>query len=202
MNFNFDLSANLSHSSYFSNFGVSNLPSSPGDQAVQERDDVFFSDDEENDPKPRLPLFGRCPLTNRAFLDLTPPSRKPLKSATSSPYSPNKMSSPYSPAKMSSPYSPSKAFSPSKGNNSYSPYYREERVNSPELDLFGRSRLLMDVNSRMPLLQISNNVSNFDHSRGMSPKKPSWSQVARKTSAMMEDRTPPGFHQQMTQPQA
>merc|ERR1712013_906671 len=118
------------------------------------------------------PLFGRCPLTNRAFLDLTPPSRKPLKSATSSPYSPNKMSSPYSPAKMSSPYSPyslyspSKAFSPSKGNNSYSPYYREERINSPELDLFGRSRLLMDVSSRMPLLQISNNVSNFDHSRG------------------------------------
>ena len=163
---------------------------------------MFFSDDEENDPKPRLPLFGRCPLTNRAFLDLTPPSRKPLKSATSSPYSPNKMSSPYSPAKMSSPYSPyslyspSKAFSPSKGSNSYSPYYREERVNSPELDLFGRSRLLMDVSSRMPLLQvkrktflvktfqllrlfpqISNNVSNFDHSRGMSPKKPSWSPV-------------------------
>ena len=32
MNFNFDLSANLSHSSYFSNFGVSNLPSSPGDK--------------------------------------------------------------------------------------------------------------------------------------------------------------------------
>ena len=121
---------------------------------------MFFSDDEENDPKPRLPLFGRCPLTNRAFLDLTPPSRKPLKSATSSPYSPNKMSSPYSPAKMSSPYSPyslyspSKAFSPSKGSNSYSPYYREERVNSPELDLFGRSRLLMDVSSRMPLLQV------------------------------------------------
>ena len=115
---------------------------------------MFFSDDEENDPKPRLPLFGRCPLTNRAFLDLTPPSRKPLKSATSSPYSPNKMSSPYSPAKMSSPYSPYSLYSPSKGSNSYSPYYREERVNSPELDLFGRSRLLMDVSSRMPLLQV------------------------------------------------
>ena len=129
-------------------------------QVVQERDDLFFSDDEENDPKPRLPLFGRCPLTNRAFLDHTPPSRKPLKSATNSPYSPAKMSSPYSPAKMSSPYSPyslyspSKAFSPSKGSNNYSPYYREDRLTSPELDLFGRSRLLMDVNSRMPLLQV------------------------------------------------
>ena len=138
--------------------------SQPSFQVVQERDDLFFSDDEENDPKPRLPLFGRCPLTNRAFLDTTPPSRKPnLKSATNSPYSPAKMmSSPYSPAKMSSPYSPyslyspSKAFSPSKGNNNYSsPYYREERlITSPELDLFGRSRLLMDVSSRMPLLQV------------------------------------------------
>ena len=35
MNFNFDLSANLSHSSsYFSSFGLSNLPSSPGDQVI------------------------------------------------------------------------------------------------------------------------------------------------------------------------
>lgn len=208
MNFNFDLSANLSHSSsYFSSFGRSNLPSSPGDQVVHERDDLFFSDDEENDPKPRLPLFGRCPLTNRAFLDHTPPSRKPLKSATNSPYSPAKMSSPYSPAKMSSPYSPyslyspSKAFSPIKGSNNYSPYYREERLASPELDLFGRSRLLMDVSSRMPLLQISSNVPNYEQSRGMSPKKPSWSQVARKTNAMMEERTPPGFHHQQV-PQA
>ena len=168
-------------------------------QVVHERDDLFFSDDEENDPKPRLPLFGRCPLTNRAFLDHTPPSRKPLKSATNSPYSPAKMSSPYSPAKMSSPYSPyslyspSKAFSPIKGSNNYSPYYREERLASPELDLYGRSRLLMDVSSRMPLLQvktkisweritifapqISSNVPNYDQTRGMSPKKPSWSQV-------------------------
>ena len=101
------------------------------------------------------------------------------------------MSSPYSPYSL---YSPSKAFSPVKGSNNYSPYYREERLASPELDLFGRSRLLMDVSSRMPLLQvkpwkswktkmtffapqISSNVPNYEQSRGMSPKKPSWSQV-------------------------
>ncbi|XP_023343073.1 uncharacterized protein LOC111712628 [Eurytemora carolleeae] len=32
-------------------------------------DDIFLSDDEENCPKPRLPLFSRCPLTNRAQLE-------------------------------------------------------------------------------------------------------------------------------------
>jgi hypothetical protein len=32
-------------------------------------DDIFFSDDEENAPRPRLPLFSRCPLTNRAQLE-------------------------------------------------------------------------------------------------------------------------------------
>jgi hypothetical protein len=36
-------------------------------------DDIFFSDDEENAPRPRLPLFSRCPLTNRAQLE-TPSS--------------------------------------------------------------------------------------------------------------------------------
>ena len=69
-----------------------------------------------------LSLSFRCPLTNRAYLDVTPPSRKmPLRSA-SSPYSPAKM--PYSPSKsLYSPYSlssPSKSlYSPSKAS-----YYR------------------------------------------------------------------------------
>ena len=210
MNFNFDLSSNLSqNASYFSGFGISTLPASPEQvkrpfsfftsiisnlQACQEREDLFFSDDEENDPKPRLPLFGRCPLTNRAYLDHTPPSRKPLKSA-SSPYSPAKSPySPFSPTKNTyspySLYSPSKMFSPTKAG--MSPYYREEKLVGQETDLYGRSRLLMDVNSRMPLLQISNNRQNYERN---SPKKISWSQVARKSAPNPEDlRTPPGFN--------
>jgi len=194
MNFNFDLSSNLSQNvSYFSGFGISALPASP-EQACQEREDLFFSDDEENDPKPRLPLFGRCPLTNRAYLDHTPPSRKPLKSA-SSPYSPAKSPySPFSPTKTTyspySLYSPSKMFSPTKPG--MSPYYREDKLVGQETDLYGRSRLLMDVNSRMPLLQISNNRQNYERN---SPKKISWSQVARKSAPNPEDlRTPPGFN--------
>jgi len=193
MNFNFDLSSNLNYnsSSYFSNFGLNSLP--PDIQA-QEKEDLFLSDDEENDPKPRLPLFGRCPTTGRAYLDVTPPNRKlPLRSA-SSPYSPAKSpaKSPYSPYSL---YSPSKSlYSPSK--SSLSPYYRgEERFTSQEAggDIFGRNRLLMEVSSRMPLLQIANNRQHYD--MRISPKKVSWSQVARKTSSMEGDqmRTPPGF---------
>ena len=51
----------------------------------------------------------------------------------------------------------------------------------------------MEVSSRMPLLQIANNRQHYD--MRISPKKVSWSQVARKTSSMEGDqmRTPPGF---------
>jgi len=206
MSFDFELSSNLNYnSSYFSNFGVNNFTTSPNNQkqASLERDDLFFSDDEENDPKPRLPLFGRCPLTNRAFLDTTPPTRKPLKSASSpysaanSPYTPSKLSYPtksaYSPAKSPySTYSPVKAsYSPAKAN--MSPYYRgEDKGNSQEDEIFARNRHLLDVSSRMPLLQISNR-QNFEKIR-ISPKKISWSQVARKPASDQNvNRTPPGF---------
>jgi len=50
--------------------------------AAEHLDDIFFSDDEENAPKPRLPLFSRCPLTNRAQLE-TPGGK--MKSASLSP---------------------------------------------------------------------------------------------------------------------
>jgi hypothetical protein len=48
--------------------------------AADQLDDIFFSDDEENAPKPRLPLFSRCPLTNRAQLET--PSGGKMKSAS------------------------------------------------------------------------------------------------------------------------
>lgn len=199
MSFNFDLSSNLAYntSSYFSNFGISTLPTSPtSQQVVIDKEDLFFSDDEENDPKPRLPLFGRCPLTNRAYLDTTPPTRKPLRSA-SSPYSPVK--SPYTPSKayspVKSPYSAysniKTSYSPSKIN--VSPYYRtEERMNNQDDEIFPRSKLLLDISSRLPLLQISNR-QNFENR--ISPKKISWSQVARKPvcAELDDEQTPPGF---------
>jgi hypothetical protein len=114
MNFNFDLP--YSSTSFYSGLGFS----SP-------EKDLFFSDDEENDPKPRLPLFGRCPLTNQAFLDTTP-TRKPAPP---------------------------------------------------------QQRLLGDLTNRIPLLQISNhrNLCNSGldaPTKPSSPKKISWSQVAKK----------------------
>ena len=69
---NFDRLA-ASHRSY--DIMDSLLPSIRPDQL----DDIFFSDDEENAPKPRLPLFSRCPLTNRAQLE-TPGGK--MKSAS------------------------------------------------------------------------------------------------------------------------
>jgi len=118
MNFNFDLPYN-SNSSFYSGFGLTSTLSSiqPGD--------IFFSDEEENDPKPRLPLFGRCPLTNQAYLETTPPPKK---------------------------------------------------------EVTKRTGLLSDVTNRIPLLQISNN--NIGNRQGLqgSPKKVSWSQVAKKAT--------------------
>ena len=51
-------------------------------------DDIFLSDDEENSPKPRLPLFSRCPLTNRAQLE--PPTSTSGGKMKSMPLSPLK----------------------------------------------------------------------------------------------------------------
>jgi len=87
MSFNFDFSypGQSNNSSFYSGFGLNNQQQQLNSlNSMFEKDDLFFSDEEENDPKPRLPLFGRCPLTNRAFLDtsFTPPSRKNISSFT------------------------------------------------------------------------------------------------------------------------
>jgi len=80
MNFNFDLSySNPNSSSFYSGFGLSNHSQQPipSLNSMFDKEDLFFSDEDENDPKPRLPLFGRCPLTNRAYLDTShTPTRK------------------------------------------------------------------------------------------------------------------------------
>jgi hypothetical protein len=61
------LTSGQQHRAYdiFSSF---NLPPIPKVAA----DDIFLSDEEENGPKSRLPLFSRCPLTNRAQLEPAP----------------------------------------------------------------------------------------------------------------------------------
>jgi len=78
MNFNFDLSySNPNSSSLYSGFGLNNHQPLTSLSSMFDKEDLFFSDEEENDPKPRLPLFGRCPLTNQAFLDTShTPNRK------------------------------------------------------------------------------------------------------------------------------
>jgi len=80
MNFNFDLSYSNpnGNSSFYSGFGLNNQHQQLTTlTSMFDKEDLFFSDEDENDPKPRLPLFGRCPLTNRAFLDTThTPNRK------------------------------------------------------------------------------------------------------------------------------
>jgi len=122
MNFNFDFPYNPS--SFYSGLDLS----SP-------EKDLFFSDDEENEPKPRLPLFGRCPLTNQAFLESTP--------------------------------------------------IRNQSKHPPP------QRLLGDLTNRIPLLQISNHrnlnsnsLESFSKPPVASPKKISWSQVAKKPAAV------------------
>jgi len=80
MDFNFDLSYNFKGSSNNKSsmlaaggLGLTNHPTSSFnpmfDGVGVKQEDLFFSDEEENEPRPRLPLFGRCPLTNRAYLD-------------------------------------------------------------------------------------------------------------------------------------
>jgi len=114
-------------------------------------EDIFLSDDEENAPKPRLPLFSRCPVTNKAQLEA--PSGGKMKSSMS--LSPMKMS--LSPMKnlhiSGSGSSPIKNRSPTK------------------YDILGHS-------PRVPLLSISNQCNRMQNAR--EPSKISYSQIAQK----------------------
>ena len=149
MNFNFDFySSNPvnNNTSYYSGYGLGNQQQQLNTlTSMFEKEDLFFSDEEENDPKPRLPLFGRCPLTNRAFLDTTHTPRKTMS-----------------------------AFSKRSQEN--------EMVHN-------RNKMMSDISNvtnRIPLLQISNQRCNVDLNslnKPSSPKKVSWSQIAKKPAS-------------------
>merc|ERR1719187_1667226 len=64
-------------------------------------EDIFLSDDEENSPKPRLPLFSRCPVTNRAQLEHPQQTASPGKMKSALSLSPLKLSSPVKPQRGS-----------------------------------------------------------------------------------------------------
>ena len=149
MSFNFDLSYSNPHSnsSLYSGFGLNTQHQHHQLTTLSsmfDKEDLFFSDEDENDPKPRLPLFGRCPLTNRAFLDTT--------------HTPNRKNPP------------------------------NFHLRSQENDMVQqhRSKIMSDISNvtnRIPLLQISNQRCNVDMNnmnKPISPKKISWSQIAKK----------------------
>lgn len=144
MNFNFDLSySNPNNSSFYSGFGLNHQQALPSLSSMFDKEDLFYSDEDENDPKPRLPLFGRCPLTNRAYLDTThTPNRKNVQNFS---------------------------------------------LRSQENDMVHhRSKVMSDISNvtnRIPLLQISNQMCNADMKPSNSPKKISWSQIAKKPAS-------------------
>jgi len=150
MSYNYDLSFNNpNNNSFYSGFGL-NTSNNQQQQLntltnMFDKEDLFFSDDDENDPKPRLPLFGRCPLTNRAYLDTTPPARK-------------------------------------------NPQNFHLRSQENEM-VHHRTKIMSDISNvtnRIPLLQISNQRCNVDMNsmnKPNSPKKISWSQIAKKPAS-------------------
>jgi len=70
----------------FSSFALPKIPT-----PAYIKDDIFLSDDEENVPKPpRLPLFSRCPVTNRAHLEAPAPAAAGGKMKSSMSLSPMK----------------------------------------------------------------------------------------------------------------
>jgi len=161
MNYNFDflggLQSNNQHhghgssSSLYSGFGLnSQHPPMSTFKDDLFKEELYFSDEDENGPRggpTRLPLFGRCPLTNKAYLDtgLT----KPVGSLNL------------------------KIGGQQQENDGIG---------------FGKSRVMGDISNvasnRIPLLQISNlqnQLCNVDLNKASnSPKKVSWSQIAKK----------------------
>jgi len=135
----------------FSSFSLPKLP----------YDDVYLSDDEENTaPKPRLPLFSRCPFTNKATLE------HPTSSATSSSGGKMKSALSLSPLKLSS--SPVKPASPLKNGGG---------GRGVGYDILGHG-------PRVPLLSISNQCNR--NLNVTEPSKISYSQIAKKPAEVME----------------
>lgn len=173
---NYDrLAASTSHhhhhhhhrTSYYDSMLLDSLLPSLRSEQQQLFDDIFFSDEEENAPRSRLPLFSRCPLTNRAQLE-TPGGK--MKSASLSPLK-----------NLTIGTSPLK----SRGSPA--------KVRTNLDSLFG----LSSSSARIPLLAISNqqqqqqlqssnNATNLLLNQG---GKVSYSQVAKKPTNILEPTT-------------
>jgi len=152
MNYNFDFLGGLQNnhgSSFYSGFGLNSQhpPLSTFKDDIF-KEDFYISDEEENGSggrMPRLPLFGRCPLTNKAYLDTG------FQNAVSK-----------------------------------VPTNQNLTIRSQENDgvlVSKQSRVMGDISNvtnRIPLLQISNQLSNEMSNKPSSPKKISWSQIAKK----------------------
>jgi len=162
MNFNFDLAFNSqanNSSSFYSGLGFNSRHpplATFKDQIFKE--DLYFSDEEENGgPVLRLPLFGRDPLTNRAYLDTG------LNAATS-------------------------------GNTVKSQNFSLRSQENEGVVTTKHPRVSGDVSShanRIPLLQISNQLCNIDMNKpSSSPKKISWSQIAKRPATGVEAAMP------------
>ena len=162
MNFNFDLAFNSqasNPSSFYSGLGFNSRHpplATFKDQIFKE--DLYFSDEEENGgPVLRLPLFGRDPLTNRAYLDTG------LNAAAS-------------------------------GNNVKSQNFSLRSQENEGVVASKHPRVSGDGSNhanRIPLLQISNQLCNIDMNKpSSSPKKISWSQIAKRPATGVESVLP------------
>jgi len=141
---------------HYRTYDIFNLPK------IIRQDDIFLSDDdEENAPKPRLPLFSRCPLTNRATFE-SPTAGGKMKSALS--LSPMKNLNLGSPIKNRSPAK--RALDMANGHT------------SPRLPL----NLGAQTSPRVPLLNLANNLANQCNRlpNVSEPCKISYSQIAKK----------------------
>lgn len=160
MNFNFDLAFNSrpsNSSSFYSGLGFNSQHpplSSFKDQIYKE--DLYISDEEENGRGPllRLPLFGRDPLTNKAYLDngLNAAGNGNVKSQN---------------------------FSLRSQENEGIVMSKQPRVSGD----------VSNTVNRIPLLQISNQLCNIDMNKPgapSSPKKISWSQIAKRPATAVE----------------
>ena len=148
MNYNFDFLGGHGSSSFYSGFGLNSQhpPLSTFKDDIF-KEDLYISDEDENVAGGlplRLPLFGRCPLTNKAYLDTG------MQKA---------------------------ALANSNQNLSLRSQENDGVLVAKQSRIMGD---ISNVTNRIPLLQISNQRCNQEMSKPSSPKKISWSQIAKK----------------------
>ena len=160
MNYNFDFLGGLQQpsragSSLYSGFGLnSQHPPMSTFQDDIFKEELYFSDEDENSRSGgegalRLPLFGRCPLTNKAYLD-TGLHNKPVNT---------------------------------NNTNLNLGSINQQQEND---GVMKQSRVMGDISNltnRIPLLQISNQLPSKPSNIITSPKKISWSQIAKKPAS-------------------